>query len=97
VSGTVIVGPREALDVQEIDATAPVWSGCPPPSSPLPCLVQLRAHGEVYPAVCAPSGDRITISLHEPARGVAPGQAAVFYDGDAVLGSATISSTRPAA
>jgi tRNA-uridine 2-sulfurtransferase len=97
VSGTVIVGPREALDVQEIDATAPIWSGCPPPSSPLPCLVQLRAHGEVYPAVCAPAGDRITISLHEPARGVAPGQAAVFYDGDAVLGSATISSTRPAA
>ena len=97
VSGTVIVGPAEALDVREIDATAPVWSGCAPPSSPLPCLVQLRAHGEVYPAVCAPAGDRITISLREPARGVAPGQAAVFYDGDAVLGSATISSTRSAA
>ncbi|MGH3303295.1 MAG: aminomethyltransferase beta-barrel domain-containing protein, partial [Streptosporangiaceae bacterium] len=31
------------------------------------------------------------------ARGVAPGQAAVFYDGDAVLGSATISSTAQSA
>jgi tRNA-uridine 2-sulfurtransferase len=97
VSRTVTVGPPEALDVREIEATAPVWSGCSPPSEPLQCLVQLRAHGQVHPAVCAPAGETITISLREPARGVAPGQAAVFYDGDAVLGSATISSARSAA
>jgi tRNA-uridine 2-sulfurtransferase len=97
VSRTVTVGPPEALDVREIEAIGPVWSGCAAPSEPLPCMVQLRAHGEVYPAVCEPTGDRIAISLLEPARGVAPGQAAVFYDGDAVLGSATISGTRPAA
>jgi tRNA-uridine 2-sulfurtransferase len=30
------------------------------------------------------------MSLNEPARGVARGQAAVLYDGDTVLGSATI-------
>jgi tRNA-specific 2-thiouridylase len=35
-------------------------------------------------------GDRIQITLDTPARGVAPGQAAVLYDGDLVLGSATI-------
>jgi tRNA-specific 2-thiouridylase len=34
----------------------------------------------------------VRISLREPARGIASGQAAVFYDGDAVLGSATISA-----
>jgi tRNA-uridine 2-sulfurtransferase len=54
----------------------------------------LRAHGEVHPAVCEPSEDGVRIRLREPARGIAPGQAAVFYDGDAVLGSATISLTR---
>jgi tRNA-uridine 2-sulfurtransferase len=90
VSRTVTVGPAEALDVLEIDASRPVWSGCTPPAGPLDCLVQLRAHGEVHPAVCQPSGDGVRISLREPARGIAPGQAAVFYDGDAVLGSATI-------
>jgi tRNA-uridine 2-sulfurtransferase len=93
VSRTVTVGPPEALDVREIEATRPVWSGCAPPSQPLRCLVQLRAHGEVYPALCAPEGDGVRISLSEPVRGIAPGQAAVFYDGDAVLGSATISAT----
>jgi tRNA-uridine 2-sulfurtransferase len=97
VSRTVTVGPPEALDAWQIEATRPVWSGCAPPSEPLQCLVQLRAHGQVYPAVCFARGEQVTISLREPARGVAPGQAAVFYDGDAVLGSATISSTAPRA
>jgi tRNA-uridine 2-sulfurtransferase len=97
VSRTVTVGPPEALDVREIAATGPVWSGCAPPSEPLRCLVQLRAHGQAYPAVCEPAGETVIISLREPARGVAPGQAAVFYDGEAVLGSATISGSRSAA
>jgi tRNA-specific 2-thiouridylase len=92
VSRTVTVGPAEALDVREIEAERPVWSGCEPPPGPADCLVQLRAHGEVHPAVCVADGDLVRISLREPARGVAPGQAAVFYDGDAVLGSATISA-----
>jgi len=42
-------------------------------------------------------GDTVRIRLHHPARGVAKGQAAVLYAGDAVLGSATISATSPTA
>jgi len=93
VSRTVTVGPAEALDVLEIQASRPVWSGCLPPAGPLDCQVQLRAHGEVHPAVCTPEGDMVRIRLSEPARGIAPGQAAVFYAGNAVLGSATIART----
>jgi tRNA-uridine 2-sulfurtransferase len=94
VSGTVTVGSAEALDVREIEATRPVWSGCLPPTGPVECLVQLRAHGDVHPAVCQADGDTVRISLRAPARGVAAGQAAVFYAGDTVLGSATIRVTR---
>jgi tRNA-specific 2-thiouridylase len=94
VSRTVTVGPAEALEVREIEGGKPVWSGCPRPAGPLECLVQLRAHGEVHPAVCEQDGDVVRISLREPARGIAAGQAAVFYDGDAVLGSATITTAR---
>ena len=94
VSRTVTVGPAEALDVLEIEASRPVWSGCLPPAGPVDCLVQLRAHGEVHPAVCRASTASVRIRLREPARGIAPGQAAVFYDGDAVLGSATITAAR---
>jgi tRNA-specific 2-thiouridylase len=54
--------------------------------------VQVRAHGQPHPATVIP-GDELRIALTEPVRGVAPGQAAVFYDGDTVLGSATITAT----
>jgi tRNA-specific 2-thiouridylase len=96
VSRTVTVGPAEALGVLELEASGPVWTGCCPPSGPIDCLVQLRAHGEVHPAVCEPARDQVRITLREPARGIAAGQAAVFYDGEAVLGSATIATARPA-
>jgi len=91
-SGTVTVGPAESLDVAEIRAERPVWTGCAPPAGPRDCLVQLRAHGQVHPATVIP-GDDLRIALAAPARGVALGQAAVFYDGDTVLGSATIAAT----
>jgi tRNA-uridine 2-sulfurtransferase len=93
VSRTVTIGPAEALDVLDIEAQRPVWTGCGPPSAPIDCLVQLRAHGEPYPATAWPDGGTLRIRLRQPARGIAKGQAAVLYDGDAVLGSATITAT----
>ncbi len=96
VSATVTVGSGAALEVREITARRPVWSGCEPPDSPRACLVQLRAHGEAHPATVSPDGDGLLlISLDRPVRGVASGQAAVMYEGDAVLGSATITGTAP--
>jgi tRNA-specific 2-thiouridylase len=35
-------------------------------------------------------GDRARVQLHQPQKAVTPGQAAVFYDGDAVLGGGWI-------
>ena len=106
VSATVTVGPAAALDVREITAERPVWSGCTPPARPRDCLVQFRAHGEVHPATVWPEAanasqpgsggsrqDLLRIRLDAPARAVAKGQAAVLYDGDLVLGAATIAGT----
>jgi tRNA-specific 2-thiouridylase len=92
VANTVTVGPADALGVREITAIRPVWSGCEPPAAPVSCSVQLRAHGEVYPCTAQVSGDELHIVLGSEARGVAAGQAAVLYDGDRVLGSATIAT-----
>jgi tRNA-uridine 2-sulfurtransferase len=93
VSGNVRVGTAEELDVDEITAVRPVWSGRAAPDEPVEVVVQLRAHGETFPATCVQRNGSVVIQLHAPARGVARGQAAVFYDGDTVLGSATIAST----
>jgi tRNA-specific 2-thiouridylase len=95
VSGTVTVGPREELTIDHIIGIKPRWCGTVP-SEPLDATVQLRAHGEEHQAVVRVStgsdtgGDHVEIALLEPAQGIAPGQAAVIYDGSRVVGSATI-------
>jgi tRNA-specific 2-thiouridylase len=91
-SRTVTIGPVEALDVLDIAAERPVWTGCRPPDGPRDCLVQLRAHGEVHPCVVRLEAGQLRIRLGAAARGVAKGQAAVLYEGDTVLGSATITA-----
>jgi tRNA-specific 2-thiouridylase len=91
-TGTVTVGPGELLDVAELVGIRPVWTAGRPPAASFPCTAQLRAHGGISPATARVDGDRVTVALHRPQRGVAAGQAAVLYDGDVVLGSSTIST-----
>jgi tRNA-specific 2-thiouridylase len=45
------------------------------------------------PAHVEPSDRGFLLELDEPAYGVAPGQAAVLYDGDAVVGYGLIASS----
>jgi tRNA-specific 2-thiouridylase len=93
VTGTVTVGSRDALTVDRLVADRPRWCG-EEPTAPLRATVQLRAHGAEHRAVLAEvSPSRVAIELDDPAQGVAPGQAAVVYDGTRVVGSATIVST----
>ncbi|WP_431942201.1 tRNA 2-thiouridine(34) synthase MnmA [Micromonospora marina] len=93
-TNTVTVGPAEALEVSDVRATRPVWTGGPRPAGPVECEVQLRAHGDVVPAAVELDADGLRASLRRPVRGVAAGQAIVAYRpdpaGDVVLGSATI-------
>jgi tRNA-uridine 2-sulfurtransferase len=93
VSGTVRVGPAEALDVTVIEGERPVWTGGARPG-PFGAVVQVRAHGGVAPARVVPGAEAVRVELAEPLRGVAPGQAVAFYEDDRVVGSATISATR---
>jgi len=94
VSRTVTVGRADELDVSRVVGTRAVWQGGVP-DAPVPCLAQVRAHGDPVPARAHVDGDRLVVELVEPLRGVAPGQAVVLYDGDTVMGSATISGTKP--
>jgi tRNA-uridine 2-sulfurtransferase len=93
VSGTVTVGPRDALEVRRIEGIAPRWCEGGVPAAPIDGAVQLRAHGAAHPATSTVIGDRLVVDLHEPATGVAPGQSVVVYDGTRVVGSATIASS----
>jgi len=92
VTNTVTVGAAEELDITALTGTAPRWCG-PVPSGPVQCHAQLRAHGSVVPVTAELLADELRVQLHEPVRGIAPGQAVVLYSGTRVLGSATIART----
>ncbi|MFA5138132.1 MAG: tRNA 2-thiouridine(34) synthase MnmA [Elusimicrobiota bacterium] len=56
-----------------------------------PVSVRVRHRARLRPASCARLGPRgAEVRLFEPERAVAPGQSAVFYDGEEVLGGGTI-------
>jgi tRNA-specific 2-thiouridylase len=95
-SNTVVVGSAAELEVDLVRATMPVWTSAEP-GLPFDCLVQMRAHGMVSEASIelTQQGDLVA-RLAEPQRGVAAGQALVMYDGDRVIGSATISAAERA-
>jgi tRNA-specific 2-thiouridylase len=94
-SNTVLVGPGDLLDADEVTANRPVWTGGAAPQDGFECLVQLRAHGAVTPAVISVrDDDAVVASMGSAQRGVAAGQALVMYEGEVVLGSATISAAR---
>jgi tRNA-specific 2-thiouridylase len=92
---TVVVGPRERLAAGLVDAERVVWTGGAAPGERFGCQVQLRAHGMVSDATVGVEGDAVRAELVAPQHGVAAGQALVMYDGDTVLGSATITATAP--
>jgi len=93
-NGTVEVGSAADLDVWQLTGKQPVFTAGTPPTGPVECGVQVRAHGEVVDAVAELTGDQLAVRLRTALRGVAPGQTVVLYrpdpDGDEVIGSATI-------
>lgn len=97
---TVVVGPKEALDIAEIAGSRFTWAGRAPenPGEPFVCDVQIRAHADPVPAIAvirpnAKGVDELVVTPDEPLNGVAPGQTAVVYVGTRVLGQTTIDRT----
>ncbi len=99
-TNTVTVGTAERLLVDEVVAADPVWTSGTAPSSGWRGHVQLRAHGQVSPARLtidgADSHTEVLAELGQAQQGIAAGQAMVMYDGDEVVGSATITAARQA-
>jgi tRNA-specific 2-thiouridylase len=84
----LVVGPRAALAVAEARIEDRNWIG----EDQRSITVKVRSLAPAVPAVI--DGDRIRFAA--PEYGVAPGQAAVIYDGDRLLGGGWIAETVPA-
>ena len=84
----LVVGPRHALAVTEARLEQLNWIG----EDQREVTVKVRSLAPAVPATI--SGDRVRFARRE--YGVAPGQAAVIYDGDRLLGGGWIAETVPA-
>lgn len=87
----VVLGENEDLFSRSVDVREVTWISGIVPEAPVSCKVKLRYRMKEQPAVIYPNKDNIVhIEFEEPQRAKTPGQAAVFYDGDVVLGGGII-------
>src|SRR5205814_8580503 len=87
-TNTVVVGPRESLSRTDVDVTGDLYV----PVERADVKLRYRSVAAAARVEAIEHGFRL--ELDAPAYGVAPGQAAVLYEGDAVVGAGLI---RPSA
>jgi tRNA-uridine 2-sulfurtransferase len=85
-ANTVVVGPRAALARRRVTARGRLYADATRVEA------KLRYRSPAIAASVAPTTRGFALELAEPAYGVAPGQAAVLYDDDAVVGYGIVSS-----
>jgi tRNA-specific 2-thiouridylase len=88
----VVVGGNNHLLRSSLYVRGLNWVSIAPIGAPLNAQVKIRNKHVPANATLFPCGDpgRLEIRFHEPQRAVTPGQAAVLYDGDLVLGGGWI-------
>ena len=88
---TVTLGTKDTLLRAWIGVGAFYWISGEVPNIPFRCGVKLRSTQKELPVIVFPAGlNRVRVVFDEPQPVPAPGQAAVLYDGDTVLGGGVI-------
>ena len=85
-ANTVVVGPRESLARRRVAASGRLYVDVDRASA------KLRYRSPAVQRECLRARGGFELELDEPAYGVARGQAAVLYEGDAVVGCGLVSS-----
>jgi tRNA-specific 2-thiouridylase len=87
----VVVGTRTSAKEDRCIVNRVNWVSIAPPLSPIKAEVQIRYRTPPEPATIVPlDADRVHLYFDEPQFSITPGQAAVWYDGDRLLGGGII-------
>jgi tRNA-specific 2-thiouridylase len=87
-ANAVVVGPRESLARTQVSARGRLHADVERVDA------KLRYRSPAVPARVEPTSRGFRLALDEPAYGVASGQAAVLYEGDAVVGYGLITASQ---
>ena len=86
----VVLSDGTDLGRDVVRGVQPNWIAVETLTEPMEVTVRLRHSRTEQEAVLFPEGDGIRLDMKTPARAPTPGQLAVFYQGEAVVGSAWI-------
>ena len=90
-TGRVVLGKAADLQMPELLVSESNFIACDALSSSLSVEVKIRYRSPFEPAVIEPAGPRrVLVRFRRPVAGISPGQAAVFYDGEVVVGGGII-------
>ena len=92
-NNALIIGPRDHLKSNGLIIDNPNWLSIPEIDQELNnILIQIRYNSEPVPGKILPvkDGKKVKAIFDEPFNAVTPGQSAVFYDSDIVLGGGVI-------
>jgi tRNA-uridine 2-sulfurtransferase len=90
-SHRVTIGSEDELLSRTLVARQLNWISVADLTSPMRVCIKVRHRHEPALATLEKSGaDEVTATFDEPVRAVTPGQAAVFYQGDVVVGGGWI-------
>ncbi|MBO4894267.1 MAG: tRNA 2-thiouridine(34) synthase MnmA [Clostridia bacterium] len=90
-NNTVVLGSNDDLFTDELYADNFSWISGEAPTEEFRCSAKIRYRQKEQPATVTPlENNRVKIKFDAPLRAVTPGQSAVLYDGDTVLGGGII-------
>ncbi|MCD6404654.1 MAG: tRNA 2-thiouridine(34) synthase MnmA [Planctomycetes bacterium] len=89
-SGNVTLADEEALETRRVVVQDVNWISGPPPAEPFEAIVRIRYNHPGAEALVTPTGGAVRIDFTQAVRAATPGQAAVFYLGEEVVGGGWI-------
>ena len=89
---TIVAGEEADLLRKELIATGLNWIAVESLSGPVRIEARIRSGAQAAPALLEPQGVDVRVIFEQPQKGITPGQAAVFYDNETVLGAGIINN-----
>jgi tRNA-specific 2-thiouridylase len=89
-TNTVVLGDEEDLEKEEMRVGKINWIKYEGLDGEMEAVTKIRYKDKGSVSCLIPSGNDITVRFYEKAKGIAPGQSAVFYEGDDVIGGGII-------